>query len=71
MLTSAKIFSDDDSEGYNTNLRFAKVSGKIRYRLENTLRSEDYDPTDLGFQQTNNQNINLGLISYNPAFSYA
>lgn len=61
----SKIFSDDDSEGYNTNLRFAKVSGKIRYRLENTLRSEDYDPTDLGFQQTNNQNINLGLISYN------
>ncbi len=33
--------------------------------MQNLIRSADYDPTDLGYLLTNNQNINTGSIIYN------
>lgn len=61
----SKTMGDNSSAGYNTQLRFAKVSGAIRYRIENVIRSDEYDPTDLGYLQTNNQNVTTGSVSYN------
>lgn len=61
----SKIFDDSSFDGYNTMLRLAKVSGKIRYSVQNTIRSQGYDPTDLGYLQTANQVLNTASISYN------
>lgn len=61
----SKILSASSYNGYNTLLRIGKVSGKIQYYVQNLIRSAMYDPTDLGYQQTANQHINTGTISYN------
>jgi hypothetical protein len=41
-----------------------KVSGKIQYYAQNIIRSAWYDPNDLGYQETANQNTNTGYIAY-------
>ncbi|RYG50717.1 MAG: hypothetical protein EOO01_10085 [Chitinophagaceae bacterium] len=61
----SKVFDTDTYDGYNSMLRFGKVSGKIRYSAQNVIRSTNYDPTDLGYQQTANEVVNSGAISYN------
>ena len=61
----SKVFTTTPYDGYNTQLRFGKVSGKIQWYLQNILRSQNYDPTDLGFLLTANQNVNSGYFSYN------
>ena len=61
----SKVFADSSYDGYNTQLRFAKVSGKFRYSIQNTIRSEGYDPTDMGYLQTANQVLNTASLSYN------
>jgi hypothetical protein len=61
----SKVFATNSYDGYNTQLRVAKVSGKVQYYFQNVMRSHNYDPTDLGYLQTANQNINSGQISYN------
>jgi hypothetical protein len=61
----SKVFTSNAYDGYNTQLRFGKVSGKIQWYLQNILRSQNYDPTDLGFLQTANQNVNSAYFSYN------
>jgi hypothetical protein len=60
----SKVFAGDAFDGYNTSLRIGKVSGKIQYNLINTIRSVDYDPTDLGFLAAANQHINSGSFIY-------
>ena len=60
----SKVFTTDDYSGYNTLLRLGKVSGRFQYYAQNLLRSADYDPTDLGYLATANQNINTGSISW-------
>src|SRR5690606_17773529 len=50
----SRVFNGDDYDGYNTSLRMGKVSGKIQFYVQNTIRSEEYDPTDLGYQYTAN-----------------
>lgn len=61
----SKVFTANSYDGYNTFLRIGKVSGTIQFNLQNLIRSAYYDPTDLGYQQTANQHINAGVISYN------
>jgi hypothetical protein len=61
----SKVFTADPYDGYNTSLRFGKVSGKIRYALQNSIISAHYDPTDLGYLPTANQQVNLATVSYN------
>ncbi|MDP4260960.1 MAG: DUF5916 domain-containing protein [Bacteroidota bacterium] len=61
----SKVFLASPYDGYNTLLRIAKVSGRFRYSAQNLIESVGYDPTDLGFLQTANQNINSGSVSYN------
>src|SRR5687768_13950176 len=60
----SKVFNTDSYDGYNTSLRLGKVSGKIQYYAQNTIRSYNYDPDDLGYQQTDNQNITTAYIAY-------
>ncbi|HEY6502511.1 MAG TPA: DUF5916 domain-containing protein [Chitinophagaceae bacterium] len=64
-LHYSKVFTANPYDGYNTSLRFGKVSGKIQYYLQNVIRSDTYDPTDLGYIQTANVNVNSWAISYN------
>jgi hypothetical protein len=61
----SKVFTADPYDGFNTQLKFGKVSGKLRYSFQNTIQSVNYDPTDLGFLQTANQSINELAVSYN------
>lgn len=59
-----KIFSPVSYDGYNSSLRFGKVSGKFQYYAQNTIRSSWYDPNDLGYQETPNQNTNSVYVAY-------
>lgn len=61
----SRIFTQNPYDGFNTNLRVGKVSGKWQYFLQGIVRSDKYDPRDLGYIQTANQSIYLGGISYN------
>jgi hypothetical protein len=61
----SKVFADDTYDGYNTLLKLGKVSGKFQYYMQNTMRSRNYDPTDLGYLQTANVHINTWVFSYN------
>ena len=61
----SKVFAQNSYDGYNTSLRFGKVSGKFQYLFQNVIRSQQYDPRDLGYLQTANQLVNIGTVSYN------
>lgn len=52
-------------DGYNTTVRFGKVSGTIQYYIQNNITSNTYNPNDLGFLQVANQVNYNGGISYN------
>ncbi len=58
------IFTDAPYDGYNTMLRFAKVSGKVQFSLQNVIRSDRYNPTDMGYLSTANQVITMGELAY-------
>ncbi|MGZ8525227.1 MAG: DUF5916 domain-containing protein [Chitinophagaceae bacterium] len=60
----SKVFTNNAYDGYNTSLRVGKVSGKVQFFAQNTIRSLDYDPTDLGYLQTANLHTNTGSVSY-------
>ena len=60
----SKVFNTNSYDGYNTLLKLGKVSGKIQFYAQNTIRSVNYDPTDLGYLQTANLHINTGSFSY-------
>ncbi|NCT75689.1 MAG: carbohydrate binding family 9 domain-containing protein [Chitinophagaceae bacterium] len=69
----SKIFSTNSTEGYNTQLRLGKVSGRWQYYAQNLIRSLNYNPTDLGYLQTANQHINqasIGYYQYEPTRSF-
>ena len=61
----SKIFESDPYDGLNTLLRLGKISGKVRFFVQNNISSPEYDPTDLGYLQTPNLNVTNGAISYN------
>lgn len=60
----SKIFGANSYDGFNTTLRFAKVSGNWQYNIQGNVESADYDPRDLGFLQAPNE------ISVNSTFGY-
>lgn len=61
----SRIFTLNPYDGFNTSLRVGKVSGRWQYQLQSIVRSDKYDPRDLGYLQTANQMIYNGQISYN------
>ncbi len=61
----SKIFSPVNAyDGYNTTLQAGKVSGRVQYTAQALIKSDKYDPRDLGYLQTNNE------VSYNASVSY-
>ena len=60
----SKVFNSNSYDGYNTSLRLGKVSGKIQFFAQNTIKSLNYDPTDLGYLETANQHVNTASFSY-------
>lgn len=61
----SKIWGTQAYDGYNTTLKFSKVSGKWRYTLLNNIESAQYDPNDLGFLSSPNEITYRALGSYN------
>lgn len=66
----SKIFSGTPSDGFNTTLRFAKVSGNWQYNIQGNIESANYNPRDLGFLQAPNEvsvNSNFGYYHFQPS----
>jgi len=61
----SKIWSTSPYDGFNTMVRFAKVSGYWQYSLTNNIESAEYDPNDLGFLTAPNELNSSATISYN------
>jgi hypothetical protein len=58
-----------DVDGLAYDLSLAKISGNFQYYAKHWLRSDKYDPTDMGFLLTNNQvyyNSGLGYNIFKP-----
>jgi len=45
----------DKNAGFKANTEFEKVKGNLRFKLENNIESETFDPNDLGYIQQNNE----------------
>lgn len=60
----SRIFSASPYDGFNTTLRFAKVSGNWQYNLQGNIESARYNPRDLGFLQAPNE------VSLSSTFGY-
>lgn len=60
----SKIFGSNSYDGFNTTLRAGKVSGKFQYYLQNVIKSDKYDPNDLGYLAYANEISYSGEIGY-------
>ncbi|HVT86336.1 MAG TPA: DUF5916 domain-containing protein [Chitinophagaceae bacterium] len=60
----SKIWGTSPYDGYNTTLKYAKVSGKWQYYVQHTILSENYDPNDLGILSAPNNVTYRGNIGY-------
>ena len=54
-----------NKNGFNSGAGFGKVSGLIQYNISTNIKSDLYDPNDLGYLQNNNSFNYFGSISYN------
>lgn len=61
----SKIWATSPYDGYNTTLRFGKVSGSWRYYVQGNIESKKYDPNDLGILASPNEITYRANISYN------
>ncbi len=69
----SKIFGTNPYDGFNTTLRAGKVSGKFQYYLQNVIKSDRYDPNDLGYLQYANEisySGEAGYYQYTPEKSF-
>lgn len=60
----SRIFSRNGYDGFNTSLRFAKVSGNWQYNLTGNVESANYNPRDLGFLAAANEVSLNGMAGY-------
>lgn len=61
----SKIWGLNPYDGFNSTIKYGKVSGNWQYSGIADVKSDKYDPTDLGFLQVNNQ------VTYKAALSYS
>ena len=61
----SQISGTDSYNGFQNNISYSKISGRIQYQLQNLIVSEKYDPNDLGILKSPNIVSSLGKISYN------
>jgi hypothetical protein len=59
-----KYKTENIQNGHAYNLAFSKISGNFQYYLTHLVRSDTYDPRDLGFMYTNNEVIYASGLSY-------
>lgn len=63
---SQKYFPTDSIDlGHEYGLSFGKVSGNFRFSVNHFVRSDTYDPNDLGFLRVNNSFDNSVEFEYN------
>lgn len=60
----SKIWGNNSYDGYNTTVKYGKVSGQWRYTLSGNVESANYDPNDLGYLNAANE------ITWNASGSY-
>ncbi len=60
----SKIFGPDAYDGFNTLVRAGKVSGKFQYFFQNSIKSDRYDPNDLGYLAFANEILYSGEAGY-------
>lgn len=62
----SKIFDRNGNyDGFKNYIEIGKVSGKLQYSISNDLKTDKYDPNDLGFLLAPNEFITTAKISYN------
>ncbi len=61
----SKIFGTGGYDGFANETQFGKVSGKWQWFVNNYIKSDNYDPNDLGYLKTPNEIITSGEVSYN------
>src|SRR5262249_52672824 len=60
----SKIYGPESYDGFNTLLRGGKVSGKFQWFLQNSIKSDRYDPNDLGYLAFANEIAYSGEAGY-------
>ncbi|MCZ2396631.1 MAG: carbohydrate binding family 9 domain-containing protein [Chitinophagales bacterium] len=60
----SSIWGAEKYDGFNTLVKYAKVSGKWQYHLMQSMLSENYDPNDLGILFSPNNVTYQGSVSY-------
>ena len=67
-------YVDEGNEtGFNTNLWIGKTGGNLLYRIGNNLESDTYNPNDMGFNRSANNNnsyVNFEYREYEPFFKF-
>lgn len=61
----SQIAGVEQYTGFSSAISYGKVSGKLQYLLSNSIKSERYDPNDLGILRAPNEVTAVGRISYN------
>ena len=60
----SKIWGQEEYDGFNTSLRWGKVSGNWQYYVSGNVESRDYDPNDLGILAAANEVTYRGGVTY-------
>jgi len=60
----SELFGPGAADGFNTVLRAGKVSGEFQYFLQNSIKSDKYDPNDLGYLAFANEILYSGEAGY-------
>ncbi len=60
----SKIWGADPYDGFNTTLKYGKVSGNWQYNVSGNVESKNYDPNDLGILPAANEVTYRGSLIY-------
>jgi len=61
----SKIWGANPYDGFNTTVKYGKVSGNWRFYVLNNIESKNYDPNDLGILVAPNEMTYRANVSYN------
>ena len=61
----SKVWGANPYDGYNTTVKYGKVSGNWRFFIFNNIESKKYDPNDLGINLAANEVSYRFNVSYN------
>jgi Domain of unknown function (DUF5916)/Carbohydrate family 9 binding domain-like len=61
----SKIWGTNPYDGYNTTLKYGKISGNWRYYFSENIESKRYDPNDMGILAAPNEVTSRLNVSYN------